>query len=89
MEQESIKGWPKANGEAVQAIVKKVKAGDDPFQLDKAALLAEYKNSGHMSAEEFSFNHAFAWHALHHKLDDTESKQALFLLVLECVLENG
>jgi hypothetical protein len=87
MESKMNDGWKNANKEGVERILNKFRSGQDPFQLNKGKLILDYRKHGRTGPEEFALNYSFGWHALHHKLDDTESKQALFLLVFECVLE--
>ena len=53
-----------------------------PYILDWGHVLSEYDKLGVGDVAEFASSYSFGWHALNGKLDDTVSKQAMYLEII-------
>lgn len=58
-----------------------------PYKLDWEHVLSEYDRLGVGDVAEFASSYAFGWHAQNNKLDDDVSKQAMYLEIIEGVVQ--
>ncbi|ASO08397.1 MULTISPECIES: hypothetical protein [Flavobacteriaceae] len=58
-----------------------------PYRLDWEHVLSEYDRLGVGDVAEFASSYAFGWHAQNNKLDDDVSKQAMYLEIIEGVVQ--
>lgn len=58
-----------------------------PYVLDWEHVLAEYDKLGVGDVAEFASGYTFGWHAMNGKLDDDTSKQAMYLEIIDGIVE--
>lgn len=57
------------------------------YVLDWDHVLSEYDKLGVGDVTEFASSYSFGWHALNGKLDDEASKQAMYLELIDGIVE--
>ena len=65
---------------------------EKPYDIDFIKVENDYRRLNHGCIDEFSLNYSFGWHAMHKKLNNMESKEALYLEVRNYLVnleENG
>lgn len=58
-----------------------------PYRLDWDHVLSEYDKLGVGDVVEFASSYSFAWHAMNGKLNDDASKQAMYLEIIDGVVQ--
>ncbi|MEM8510441.1 MAG: hypothetical protein AAF717_21585 [Bacteroidota bacterium] len=58
-----------------------------PYVLDWEHVLSEYDKLGIGDVAEFSSSYTFGWHAMNGKLDNDASKQAMYLEIIDGIVE--
>lgn len=58
-----------------------------PYTLDWEHVLSEYDKLGVGDVAEFASGYAFGWHAMNGKLDNDASKQAMYLEIIDGIVE--
>lgn len=57
-----------------------------PYQLDWEHVLSEYDKLGVGDVCEFASGYSFGWHAVNGKLKDDVSKQAMYIDIIEGII---
>ncbi|VAW11601.1 hypothetical protein MNBD_BACTEROID03-474 [hydrothermal vent metagenome] len=75
------KMWDKVNAIMVGIVDAK------PYVLDWDHVLSEYDKLGVGDVAEFASGYAFGWHAMNGKLSDDASKYAMYLEIINGIVE--
>ncbi|GEM_PF-2576186 len=57
------------------------------YTMDWEHILSEYDKLGVGDVAEFASGYAFGWHAMHGKLSDDESKEAMYIEIIEGIVK--
>ena len=75
------KMWDKVN------LIMEALVDAKPYRLDWDHVLSEYDKLGVGDIAEFASSYSFAWHAMNGKLNDDASKQAMYLEIIDGVVQ--
>lgn len=76
-----VKMWDKVN------MIMESLVDAKPYKLDWNHVLSEYDNLGVGDVAEFASGYAFGWHAMNGKLSDDTSKHAMYLEIIDGIVE--